>query len=137
MCRYLSLRGHKVTTFHHENLCAFDFQHEFIYIILAPTKIEIVKVSTTIVVAKATSPADTTGIKYFEARVLGGLPTQKCAVMISAKPHQCEINGLIPNTDYTISMHSCLAGPSGCSSGVIKEIRTLPNRVLICRVKGD
>ncbi len=38
----------------------------------APTKVEIVQLSTTAVTVKATAPAGNTGIEYFEASVVNG-----------------------------------------------------------------
>ncbi len=108
-----------------------------IYLTSAPTKVEIVQVSTTTVTAKATAPAGNTGIEYFEASVVNGASSQKCTVNKSDEPPQCEIKGLTLNTEYTISMRACLPGSYGCSPGVTTNTRTLPHRTLVSCMKDD
>ncbi len=115
----------------------FDDQQLYIYLISAPTKVDIVQLSTTTVTVKATAPAGNTGIEYFEASVVDGPSSQKCTVNKSDEPHQCEIKNLTPNTDYTISMRACLPDSSGCSPGVTTNTRTLPHRTLVSCMKDD
>ncbi len=110
--------------------------NNYIYLTSAPTKVEIVQVSTTTVTVKATAPAGNTGIEYFEASVVDGASSQKCTVKKSDESHQCEIKDLTPNTDYIISMRACLPGSFGCSSGVPTSTRTLPHRTLVSCMKG-
>ncbi len=105
--------------------------NNYISLTLAPTKVEIVQVTTTVVTAKAIAPAGNTGIEYFEASVVDGPSSQKCTVNKSDEPHQCAIKNLTPNTDYTISMRACLPDSSGCSPGVTTNTRTLPHRTLV------
>ncbi len=103
----------------------------------APSKVEIVNVSTTTVTVKAAAPSGNPSIDAYEASVVGGTSSQKCTVKQSVQPHQCEITDLSPNTDYTISMRACLPGSSGCGVAVTVDSRTLPNRELHYLVKFD
>ncbi len=103
----------------------------------APSKVEIVDVSTTTVTVRATAPSGNPAIDAYEASVVGGTSSQKCTVKQSVQPHQCEITGLSPNTAYTISMRDCLPGSSECGIALTVDSRTLPNRELHYFVKFD
>lgn len=96
----------------------------------APADVEIVKVSATVVTVKATPPAGNPAIEEYEATVVGVTPVKKCKVMASVSPLQCDLTGLDPNTQYSISMKACLPVSAGCGAGVTKPTKTLPNRTL-------
>ncbi len=102
---------------------------------LAPSNVEIVRVTTTSVTVRATAPSGNPAIDAYEASVADGTSSQKCTVKQSVQPHQCEITDLSPNTDYTISMRACLPGSSGCGIALTVESRTFPNRELHYLVK--
>ncbi len=86
--------------------------------------------TATTVTAKATPPTGNPDIYEYIASVDGASPPKRCTVKAAVSPKQCEIGGLAPNTDYTISMHACMPGAFGCGAAVNGKTKTLPNRTL-------
>ncbi len=78
----------------------WDSNKAYIFCYLAPSGTTVITESSTTVTVMFPSPAGIFQVDSFEASIQNG--TQRCSVLVSTVPHECQITGLAAGTFYTI-----------------------------------
>ncbi len=67
-------------------------------------------------------------VDRYEVTARGGKSSRACDIAGQNGYCNCTLDGLLPVTEYTVSVVACFSGQARCGSPILKKVGTLPAR---------